>query len=173
MCWKTQAVTGTDYITKASALNDWAQLYYQNPAQKVSDSTYLTPLLFFRTWSHDGSGNQVNYYETFQLPTVNPNRTSNAAYEILTTKKILTVAQGGTGRTSGGTSSYARVGNGASSADIYVSSLRANESEVGIWKGSASSAGGPHIDFHYDNQQNFSARIIQYDENTLRIVFPS
>lgn len=55
--WRTQAATGTNYITKASALNDWAQFYYQNPAQKVSDSTYLTPLLFFRTWSHDGSGN--------------------------------------------------------------------------------------------------------------------
>ena len=130
-------------------------------------------MFFFRQYSNDGSGNKVNYYETYQLPVVDQNRTANAGYQILTTKNTVSVNQGGTGRTTGGTASYVRVGNGTNAADNYVSTLRATESTVDIHAGtSGNSSNGPALDFHYGTASAFTARIAQIDANTLRIIFP-
>lgn len=50
----------------------------------------------------DGTVNKTdgNYYEEYQLPNCNADRTSNAYYSILTNKSAVTVGQGGTGATS-------------------------------------------------------------------------
>lgn len=52
----------------------------------------------WREWSGSSSG-RTSYYEQYQLPACNASRTSNATYEILTSKNAVTIAQGGTGAT--------------------------------------------------------------------------
>lgn len=45
--------------------------------------------LIFREWSENSSGTRLDYYENFRLPRPNQGRTTNATYEILTTKGVV------------------------------------------------------------------------------------
>lgn len=53
----------------------------------------------FREYSGSSATTLSGYYEQYWLPSCNASRTSNAAYDILTSKSAVTVAQGGTGVT--------------------------------------------------------------------------
>lgn len=60
--------------------------------------------MIFRQYSLNSStGESLSYYEQYYLPTVLDDRSSNASYNLLTSKDAVTVAQGGTGATDAAT----------------------------------------------------------------------
>lgn len=106
---------GTGKVTyTTSNTSTWAQIYCQVPVVKhtyatAGDTTstvtntytdYPTRF-FFRQYSYAAaSAARVAKYESYYLPAVNADRTTNVDYNILTTKNTVTVAQGGTGKAS-------------------------------------------------------------------------
>lgn len=100
--WPNLKICSSSYST-----NDQSIIYYAIPAN--SAGAYFG----FRQYSRSSSDyTLLSYYENFILPNVTSNRTSNADYNILTTKYTVTVAQGGTGST---TKSGARTNLGITS----------------------------------------------------------
>lgn len=72
-----------------------------------SDTNYTYSAMYFYQFSYVASSRKrknnsegAGIYERFKLPTTAAGLTESATYSILTTKNTLTVAQGGTGRTS-------------------------------------------------------------------------
>ena len=62
------------------------------------ENLYYDNQFIFLTYSYDSATKaRLSTYEYFTLPVVTADRTINAAYSILTTKSLVTVAQGGTG----------------------------------------------------------------------------
>jgi len=63
-------------------------------------STLNRNYFYFREKSQNSSDySSLSYYEDYRLPYPDKDRTSNGTYYILTTKDVVTVAQGGTGAT--------------------------------------------------------------------------
>jgi len=62
-------------------------------------SKIVNPRIGFTEYSPKATPDTGNsgYYESYWLPSPNAARTANVSYDILTTKKLITVAQGGTG----------------------------------------------------------------------------
>ena len=81
-----------------------------------STNTYVQNQLVFRVYSikNDGSISNTSY-ENFKLPGCNLNRTGIADYNILTTKNVVTLPQGGTGAT---TPEQARINLGITPENI-------------------------------------------------------
>ena len=84
----------------------------------TSATSYNLGSFYFTQYSYaSGTYNRVEYYDRYYLPSVAADKTSNNTYGILTTKNTITVAQGGTGRSSL-TSGYALVGNGTNAVSL-------------------------------------------------------
>ena len=69
----------------------------------IGDATNITKGQFFwREYSPNSTNNTAttNYFETYNLPNVTTGLTENKSYAILTTKSLITIAQGGTGASS-------------------------------------------------------------------------
>ena len=84
-----------DFTLRNDAGNTVAEIWYD-----AGDTTNVTSGSWrFRAYSPNStaSTSTTGYYESYYLPTVNTGRTTSAAYNILTTKNLITVAQGGTG----------------------------------------------------------------------------
>ena len=98
---------------------------YNKPTSSNTDNSRI----FFRQYSYSSSdpNTRTSYYENYYLPRTASGLTANSSYNILTSKNEVTVAQGGTGRTTL-TSGYALIGNGTNAV-----SLRAitNNTETG------------------------------------------
>lgn len=74
--------------------SDQGTIYYAMPSDSYNSK------FFFRQHSRSSTDYSVlSNYEDFHLPNVTVNRTTNSAYDILTTKSAVTIAQGGTGAT--------------------------------------------------------------------------
>ena len=99
----------------------------------------------FRHYTENSSGALNGYMENFALPQPNSDRTSNAYYDILTTKNTITIAQGGTGATTAAgalnnlgaaaashSHSYLPLSGGTMTGAIY----RTNSSLGNSWVGS-------------------------------------
>lgn len=129
MSFHTRAGTGSrtanfeEYTT--NTFNNLSYIYAELPyIRKVyADATSTTPTqtiygnnkFFFREYSMNSDNtSRLNYYEEFNLPACNRDRTANGTYTILTTKSTITVPQGGTGATSFASGSLL-VGNGTGS----------------------------------------------------------
>lgn len=68
-------------------------------AMGLTNSQYRTDHWVFGQYSYDSStGNALNTYEGYRLPSVDADLASTANYEILTSKNPVTIAQGGTGQ---------------------------------------------------------------------------
>lgn len=106
-----------------------------------SNTSYTLGSFYFTQYSYtSGTYNRVEYYDRYNLPAVAANKTSNNTYSILTTKNTITVAQGGTGRSSL-TSGYALVGNGTNAVSLReITSSATSDSTALITSGGAYSA---------------------------------
>ena len=98
---KFSSSAGTPEIHFVSKSNDPADyngiMYLATP---LTGSNRRTDRFIFRGMSYNSStGARLTNYENYQLPSVNADRTSNATYNILTSKSPVTIAQGGTGQT--------------------------------------------------------------------------
>jgi hypothetical protein len=83
-----------------------------------SNTSYTLGSFYFTQYSYtSGTYNRVEYYDRYNLPAVAADKTTNNTYKILTSKNAVTVAEGGTGRTTL-TSGYALVGNGTSAVSL-------------------------------------------------------
>lgn len=83
-----------------------------------SNTSYTLGSFYFIQYSYtSGTYNRVEYYDRYNLPAVAADKTVNNTYKILTSKNAVTVAEGGTGRTTL-TSGYALVGNGTSAVSL-------------------------------------------------------
>lgn len=91
------AKEGSNYTTINQGT--WGRFYFTIPALKISDNTYQTEQFIFLQYSHN-NGVKTNYYESYRLPTCELNLSQNQSYDILTTKKLITIVQGGTGLSS-------------------------------------------------------------------------
>ena len=125
-----------------------------------STTGYTKNELAFRVYSPTSSGaTTINqYYEDFKLPSCNIGRTKtdgDVTYQILTTKEVITVDQGGTGAT---TASDARTnlevpsktGDGASGTwGISISGNAASATNINMTLTNPSSNGTYAIPFHY------------------------
>lgn len=81
-------------------LNNSRLLNIQASSKVVNNKRVLSRVQFV-AYSHETStGNQLTYYENYRLPVVTADRSSNVDYEILTSKNVVAVSQGGTGATS-------------------------------------------------------------------------
>lgn len=83
-------------LFKSSSYNNTqGELFYYMPDNAANSYFH------FRQYSRSSADYSVlSFYENFQLPTTNADRTSNGFYNILTTKSAVTISQGGTGATS-------------------------------------------------------------------------
>ncbi len=84
------------FISDSSPTVQVGRIYFN-----AGSSTGLTtPRFFFRVYSADSTDTTkvVNHFADFQLPTVEQDKTSDNYYAILTTKNVVTEAQGGTGQ---------------------------------------------------------------------------
>ena len=93
-CWN---FIRKDTINSTSTITARAQDF-------IAGSASSLPYRGFRIYSSskaDGINyTPISYYEDYRLPTATANRTSNGTYYILTSKSVVTIAQGGTGATS-------------------------------------------------------------------------
>ena len=63
--------------------------YFQNEGESIGrmfSTVTTTPAIYFQGWSYNDDGTRTENYETFYLPAINKNRTSNDSYRIITTK---------------------------------------------------------------------------------------
>lgn len=90
-------------------------LYYYKPTSSDKDRSRWG----FRQYSFSASdpNTRTEHAYTYYLPKTPSGLTASSTYEILTTKSAVTVAQGGTGKTTL-TSGYALIGNGASAVTL-------------------------------------------------------
>ena len=124
----------------------------------VGDPTNITMGKFsWREYSPNSTANTATtgYHETYSLPAVTAGLTANASYSILTTKSAVTVAQGGTGKTSwtqwgvlyasatttlantaAGTAGYLLQGNG-SAAPSWIQATNANTANTVVKRDSS------------------------------------
>ena len=66
----------------------------------IESANETTARFYFRQYSRSSSTYEpLNYSETYYLPNTDADRTSTASYNILTSKNTVSVAQGGTGKT--------------------------------------------------------------------------
>lgn len=96
--WTSNNVTYTVYA------GDWGNLRIRNRYKSVSSgtTTWVPARIEFRAYSATAnSGTHLSYYDAFALPGAADGKTANNTYNILTTKAAVTVAQGGTGATTG------------------------------------------------------------------------
>ena len=104
---------GSNNYTLTTVAGNWGNAYCRNGALKttyntagdinsgVASTSYYNPKFWWRIYSvNTSTGARINKYEDYSLPECNPNRTGNGSFNILTTKAAVTVAQGGTGKTS-------------------------------------------------------------------------
>ena len=88
--------------TYTSYIGEWCHLravkHYKIVDSSDSSTSYVQARFCFRLYSGN-NGTRTGYYEDFELPYVDSNRSSNVVYKILTTKSPITIAQGGTGAT--------------------------------------------------------------------------
>ena len=90
--------------------------YYASGSTSATD--YNLGSFYFTQYSYtDGTYNRLEYWDRFYLPPVAAGKTANNTYKILTSKSAVTVAEGGTGRTTL-TSGYALIGNGTSAVSL-------------------------------------------------------
>ena len=139
---KTNNSTSSDstysYITYAGT---WCRMYMQNRYKqtKTSDSTvtWVPARFFFRQWSATASsGTHLDYYETYFLPATTDGRTTNGSYSILTTKSLVTVAQGGTGVSSANANVvFAGPSSGSAAAPSFRALAAADLPTVTVAKG--------------------------------------
>ncbi len=152
----TSTLSSTGTVTyETAAVDNWISIYTQTPCIKrtyaiagdINSSCTTTynsypTRLWFKLYSYNNTNaTKLTYNENYYLPAVTPNRTDNGSYDILTSKNTVTVAQGGTGKTSwtqwgvvyasasttltntaAGTAGYLLQGNGAAAPD-WVSPL--------------------------------------------------
>lgn len=87
--------------------------------RKPTSSDTNNSRILFRQYSYSSSdpNTRTSYYENYYLPQTASGRTANGSYNILTSKNAVTVAQGGTGKTTL-TSGYALIGNGTSAVSL-------------------------------------------------------
>lgn len=90
-------------------------LLYNKPTSSNTNNSRF----FFRQYSYSSSApnTRTSYYENYYLPQTASGLTANGSYNILTSKNAVTVAQGGTGKTTL-TSGYALIGNGTSAVTL-------------------------------------------------------
>ena len=112
----------------------------------TSATSYNLGSFYFTQYSYaSGTYNRVEYYDRYNLPAVAADKTTNNTYSILTTKNTITVAQGGTGRSTL-TSGYALVGNGTSAVSLReITSTAVSGSTALITAGGAYSASSQAI----------------------------
>lgn len=81
-------------VSADSAVTHGGRIYFQ------TDSTGNENRFFFREYSPTSADTTVytGYFENYYLPAPNKDRTAHAYYYILTTKNVVTEAQGGTGQ---------------------------------------------------------------------------
>ena len=68
---------------------------FNNLGEDIATNTYNR--LYIRLYSRNNDGRVNGYYEDYRLPIVDGNRSSNSSYDILTTKAVIAISQGGTG----------------------------------------------------------------------------
>ena len=90
-------------------------LYYFKPTSSDKDRSRWA----FRQYSFSASNpnTRTEHAHTYYLPKTPSGLTASSTYEILTSKNAVTVAQGGTGKTTL-TSGYALIGNGTSAVSL-------------------------------------------------------
>ena len=83
-------------MSTESAVTHGGRIYFQ------TDSTGNENRFFFREYSPTSADTTVytGFFENYYLPAPNKDRTAHAYYTILTTKSLVTEAQGGTGQSS-------------------------------------------------------------------------
>lgn len=87
----TIAETGSTYQSEVTK-GDWHKIYAYYPVKRISDGTHMTNRLAFVTTSaRTSDGASSGYYEEYQLPAVDYDRSSNAVYQILTNKSSISV----------------------------------------------------------------------------------
>ena len=104
---------GTGTITDTTiAQTDWGEMRFRVPALRKTyatagdtsssyTSSVFAPHYWWRVYSANSTtGARLGYYENYSLPGCTLDRTTNASYSILTSKNAVTIAQGGTGKTS-------------------------------------------------------------------------
>lgn len=66
---------------------------------KTVNSKTVMDRMYFREYSHDSTtGDPIEWWDNYRLPSVAANKTTTNNYEILTSKSKVTIAQGGTGQ---------------------------------------------------------------------------
>lgn len=109
-----------------------------------NDATVIsTSYISFRQYSYtENSTTTLDKYDQFRFPATSAGKTTTDTYYILTSKSAVTVAQGGTGRTTL-TSGYALIGNGTSAV-----SLRAITNNTSVGASGWSSSVGTNLITH-------------------------
>ena len=93
-------VSGSEYVIvlKNESAGQIGEIYWSGA--KTNNVTHGR--WYLGHYSYDSTTGAANgKYEGYYLPMVDADRTANASYDILTTKNLVTVAQGGTGRSDG------------------------------------------------------------------------
>lgn len=140
-----QTITGDKTFSGRFFLQNHATapyLYFKPTSDIGGNSAYIfdnlrgqtetSNQLYFRMYSRNTGGQRNDNYEDFKLPNVDANRTTTGSYDILTTKKVITIAQGGTGATS---ASEARTALGITPANIGAATSSHNHSASNITSG--------------------------------------
>lgn len=118
--WANNSTIGGSiaFLPTRSTDNNATGLINYYACGSTSATSYNLGSFYFIQYSYaSGTYNRVEYYDRYNLPAVAADKTANNTYNILTTKNTITVAQGGTGRTTL-TSGYALVGNGTSAVSL-------------------------------------------------------
>ena len=188
--WRSAAGTQTLGSTSTSTYQTFAgpsnnlsvgRIYFWAPRVRrvystAGDSSTLNQTLNYSSYFafYEASPNSTytgitDYNEIYQLPTATAGLTGNRVYSILTTKNIVSVTQGGTGRATGGTAYYARVGGGITAADQYYQTFRVNSVSAQVWPESGKAT--PILEFHYNSATAATSKIDE-KADSLRIIFP-
>ena len=95
---------------------------------KTVNDKHVMNRMYFREYSCDDTGNAIQVWDQYMLPTVAQNQASSKTYDILTSKAAVTIAQGGTGAT---TVAEAKSNLGIRFATLYDSAITSGTGTLG------------------------------------------
>lgn len=104
---------------------------------RIKNNVLSSSKFFWMQRSFNSSLTANSYYETYSLPETTLSLSANKAYDILTSKNAVTIAQGGTGAT---TAADALTNLGAASADTVPTQASVDSSGLITFKNSSSAA---------------------------------
>ncbi len=149
----------SEYFQPTNSADVSGVVYYFIGA-KSSDTTYTKARFAFRQYSYtDGTATRLSGYDQYELPAVTAGQTSTPTYSILTSRDVVTVAQGGTGTNTTSSNSNRHIANRLVWSNSNATILRASDHYADATHVAIKSTSQPDYNFYVNGSTGLNGSI--------------